>query len=45
MARLGKYGLGEQLRETAEMIKISHTIFALPFALGAGALAMADTGW
>jgi len=29
-----------QVRETAEMVKISHTVFGLPFALGAAALAM-----
>ena len=35
-----------QVRETAEMIKISHTVFALPFALAAGALALAaEGGW
>ncbi len=33
-----------QVRETAEMIKISHSVFALPFALAAGALAMRETG-
>ena len=32
-----------QVRETAEMIKISHSIFALPFALAAGALATRET--
>lgn len=35
-----------QLRETAEMIKVSHSVFALPFALAAGALALrAEGGW
>ena len=35
-----------QLAETAEMIKISHSLFALPFALAAAALAMrAEGGW
>jgi 4-hydroxybenzoate polyprenyltransferase len=29
-----------QVRETAEMIKIGHSVFALPFALGSAALAM-----
>jgi len=33
-----------QLRETAEMIKISHSVFALPFALAAAALAMRLSG-
>ena len=33
-----------QLGETAEMIKISHSIFALPFALAAAALAMRGHG-
>jgi 4-hydroxybenzoate polyprenyltransferase len=28
-----------QVRETAEMIKLSHSVFALPFALGSAALA------
>jgi len=32
-----------QLRETAEMIKVSHSVFALPFALAAGALAMRES--
>ena len=39
----------KQLAETAEMIKISHSVFALPFALAAAALAMrgpdGDGGW
>ena len=35
-----------QAAETAEMIKISHSIFALPFALASAALAMrAEGGW
>ena len=35
-----------QLAETAEMIKVSHSVFALPFALAAGALALrAEGGW
>jgi len=36
-----------QVRETAEMIKISHSVFALPFALAAAALALrtGDGGW
>jgi len=35
-----------QVRETAEMIKIGHSVFALPFALGSAALAMrAEGGW
>jgi len=39
-------GLLAQFRETAEMIKISHTAFALPFALAAAALALrAEGGW
>jgi 4-hydroxybenzoate polyprenyltransferase len=33
-----------QLGETAEMIKISHSVFALPFALAAAALAMRGHG-
>ncbi|MHC4953728.1 MAG: UbiA-like polyprenyltransferase [Planctomycetota bacterium] len=33
-----------QMRETAEMIKISHSVFGLPFALGAAALAMRAEG-
>ncbi len=33
-----------QLRESAEMIKISHSVFALPFALAAAALAMRTSG-
>jgi len=33
-----------QLVETAEMIKISHSVFALPFALASGALAMRGYG-
>jgi len=36
--------LVHQIRETAEMIKISHTVFGLPFALGAAALAMRAEG-
>lgn len=39
----------DQARETASMIKFSHSIFALPFALGAAALAFraegAVSGW
>ncbi|MHC4957958.1 MAG: UbiA-like polyprenyltransferase [Planctomycetota bacterium] len=39
-------GLLRQLSETADMIKVSHSVFALPFALAAAALAMrADGGW
>jgi len=35
-----------QLRETAEMVKVGHSVFALPFALGSAALAMrAEGGW
>jgi 4-hydroxybenzoate polyprenyltransferase len=35
-----------QLRETAEMIKVAHSVFALPFALASGALALrAEGGW
>jgi len=38
--------LSRQLAETAEMIKISHSLFALPFALASAALAMrAEGGW
>jgi len=38
--------LARQLRETAEMIKIGHSVFALPFALASAALAMkAEGGW
>jgi len=37
-------GLLAQLRETAEMIKFSHSAFALPFALAAAALAFRATG-
>jgi 4-hydroxybenzoate polyprenyltransferase len=33
-----------QVRETAEMIKIGHSVFALPFALASAALAMAAEG-
>ena len=33
-----------QLRETARMIKISHSVFALPFALASAALAMRGHG-
>ncbi|MCZ6787572.1 MAG: putative 4-hydroxybenzoate polyprenyltransferase [Planctomycetota bacterium] len=33
-----------QLRETAQMIKISHSVFALPFALASAALAMRGHG-
>lgn len=43
MARIGFF---TQVRETAEMIKVSHSVFALPFALAAGALALrAEGGW
>ncbi|MHC4732514.1 MAG: UbiA family prenyltransferase, partial [Planctomycetota bacterium] len=43
MARIGFFA---QVRETAEMIKVSHSVFALPFALAAGALALrAEGGW
>jgi 4-hydroxybenzoate polyprenyltransferase len=44
VARLGFFA---QVRETAEMIKVSHSVFALPFALAAGALALRDAegGW
>jgi len=42
----GTPSLLAQVRETAEMIKVSHSVFALPFALAAGALAMkAEGGW
>jgi 4-hydroxybenzoate polyprenyltransferase len=35
-----------QLRETAEMVKVGHSVFALPFALASAALAMrAEGGW
>jgi 4-hydroxybenzoate polyprenyltransferase len=35
-----------QVRETAAMIKVSHSVFALPFALAAAALALrAEGGW
>ena len=38
--------VGRQLRETADMIKIGHSVFALPFALASAALAMrAEGGW
>ncbi len=38
--------LWRQLGETAEMIKVSHSIFALPFALASMALAfVAGSGW
>jgi 4-hydroxybenzoate polyprenyltransferase len=41
-----KPGFLRQLGETADMIKVSHSVFALPFALAAGALAMrAEGGW
>lgn len=39
-----KPGLLRQFAETAEMIKIAHSVFALPFALGAAALAFAAEG-
>jgi len=39
-------GLARQLAETAEMIKVSHSVFALPFALAAAALAArAEGAW
>lgn len=39
-------GLLAQARETADMIKVAHSIFALPFALAAAALALrAEGGW
>lgn len=39
-------GAWSQLAETAEMIKVSHSVFALPFALASAALAMrAEGGW
>jgi len=41
---MNRVALLDQARETAEMIKISHTVFALPFALGAAALAMRAEG-
>lgn len=37
-------GLLRQLRETAEMIKIAHSVFALPFALAAAFLAFEAEG-
>ena len=41
-----KPGFLRQLSGTAEMIKVSHSVFALPFALAAAALAMrAEGGW
>ena len=40
LAGMTRLAFLHQVRETAEMVKISHTIFGLPFALGAAALAM-----
>ena len=49
MARVSSPGappLLAQVRETAEMIKVSHSVFALPFALAAAALAFrAEGSW
>jgi len=36
--------LGAQARETADMIKASHSVFALPFAIAAASLGMAAAG-
>ncbi|MHC4410382.1 MAG: UbiA-like polyprenyltransferase [Planctomycetota bacterium] len=44
MGGVARPSLFAQARETAEMIKISHSIFALPFALGAAALAFRAEG-
>lgn len=44
MGGLARPSLLAQARETAEMIKLSHSVFALPFALGAAALAFAAEG-
>ncbi len=44
MAGVGKPSLSAQVRETAEMIKVSHSIFALPFAVAAASLGMAAAG-
>jgi len=42
----GPPGLLSQVRETAEMVKIGHSVFALPFAVASAALAMrAEGGW
>ena len=41
---MNERALISQVRETAEMIKISHTVFGLPFALGSAALAMRTEG-
>ena len=39
-------GFLSQVRETAEMVKIGHSVFALPFAIASAALAMrAEGGW
>ncbi len=39
-------GIVAQVRETAAMIKVAHSVFALPFALAAAALALrAEGGW
>ncbi|MFI5402307.1 MAG: UbiA family prenyltransferase, partial [Planctomycetota bacterium] len=46
LAPPGPKGLLSQARETAEMVKIGHSVFALPFALASAALAMrAEGGW
>jgi 4-hydroxybenzoate polyprenyltransferase len=43
---VARLSLVRQLAETAEMIKVSHSVFALPFALASAALAMrAEGGW
>jgi 4-hydroxybenzoate polyprenyltransferase len=43
---VARIGFFVQVRETAEMIKVAHSVFALPFALAAGALALrAEGGW
>lgn len=44
MGRVARPTLLAQARETAGMIKISHTVFALPFAIGSAALAMRAEG-
>jgi 4-hydroxybenzoate polyprenyltransferase len=44
MGGVARPALLAQVRETAEMIKLSHSVFALPFALGAAALAFRAEG-
>jgi len=44
MGGVARPSLLAQARETAEMIKLSHSVFALPFALGAAALAFRAEG-